>query len=303
MNSVLKKSSQYIALILLLCSPFSLPAFADEPKAPVAPGSAKQTAINVKALAEQKQQIVKEAAESIADTQKALDAIEINNPKKALGILQEVLGKLDVILAKYPAMELVSADIDTNIIEFEGDANAAKKAIDAADDFLDDGKIQDARQILDELISEAWVTTTSIPLKSFPAAIKQAVAYLSNGKTNAAGNTLYEVLNTLDKTTEIIPLPVLHAEILLTEASEMEHKLDLSQERSRAEVLKLADAAKDQLKLAELLGYGSKNDYKLLYTAIDEIDEAIFSKKSSAMWSTIKQHLATLKNKLTHLKK
>jgi len=68
-------------------------------------------------------------------------------------------------------------------------------------------------------------------------------------------------------------------------------------------VLKLTDAAKAQLKLAQLLGYGDKNDYKLLYTAIDDMEDTIHSEKSSATWATIKQHLTALKNKLTFLKK
>ena len=63
-------------------------------------------------------------------------------------------------------------------------------------------------------------------------------------------------------------------------------------------MLKFADAAKEQLKMAELLGYGSKDDYKLLYTAIDDIKETIHSEKSAATWATIKQTLTDLKNKI-----
>jgi hypothetical protein len=109
-------------------------------------------------------------------------------------------------------------------------------------------------------------------------------------------------LNTLDQITQIMPLPVLHAEVLLTQASEAEHRDDLSQASSRTEVLKLANAAKDQLKLAELFGYGSKDDYKLLYSSIDEIEDVIFSEKSAATWAMLKERLATLKNTLTFFK-
>jgi hypothetical protein len=44
---------------------------------------------------------------------------------------------------------------------------------------------------------------------------------------------LDEVLNTLVERTEIIPLPLLRAEALLTVASELEHKEDLTKEKSR----------------------------------------------------------------------
>jgi hypothetical protein len=147
------------------------------------------------------------------------------------------------------------------------------------------------------------ITTVSIPLGTFPVAIKNAVALIDAGKANEAALVLDEELNTLVERTEIIPLPLLRAEALLTVASELEHKEDLSKEKSRAEVLKFADAAKEKLKLAELLGYGGKDDYQLLYTAIDEIKETIHSEKSAATWSKIKQTLVDLKNKIIQPKK
>jgi len=306
MNKFFNKNHLHVALVLLLSSPLSLPVSADQHLAQPATnlsGTVKPVAINGQALVDKKQQIVSEAAESVAETQKALEAIEKDDPKKAQALLQGVLGKLDVILAKYPNIALVSADIDTDIIEFAGDANDAKKAIDAANDFMDDGKIQEARQILAELRSEARITTTAIPLKTYPFAIKEAVRLLSTNNANKAATTLYDVLNTLVESTEVIPLPVLNAEILLTEASEVEHKQDLSKAQSRSEVMKLTEAAKGQLEFARLLGYGDKNDYKLLYTAIDEIEDTIDSEKSAATWSAIKQHLSLLKNKLTFFEK
>jgi len=145
--------------------------------------------------------------------------------------------------------------------------------------------------------------TVSIPLGTFPLAIKNAIAQINAGKTKEAALVLDEVLNTLVERTEIIPLPLLRAEALLTVASELEHKEDLTKEKSRAEVLKLANAAKEKLKLAELLGYGSKDDYRLLYTAIDDIKDVIHTQKSASTWAKVKQTLTDLKNKLIQSKK
>jgi hypothetical protein len=77
----------------------------------------------------------------------------------------------------------------------------------------------------------------------------------------------------------------------------------MSKEKSRAEVLKFADAAKEKLKIAELLGYGGKDDYKILYTAIDELKDTMHSEKSASTWAKVKQTLTDLKNKLTQTKK
>lgn len=193
--------------------------------------------------------------------------------------------------------------METDIFDFEGDANTVKKEIKQADNLLDDGKLQSARQILVELASEMRITTVSIPLGTFPLTIKNAIALIDAEKTNEAALSLDEVLNTLVERTEIIPLPLLRAEALLTIASELEHKEDLSKEKSRAEVLKFADAAKEKLKMAELLGYGSKDDYQLLYTAIDDIKETIHSEKSASTWAKVKQTLTDLKNKIIQPKK
>lgn len=89
----------------------------------------------------------------------------------------------------------------------------------------------------------------------------------------------------------------------MTEASETEHKTDMSKEKNRTEVLKQTDAAKEQLKIAELLGYGSKEDYQLLYTVIDDIKNTMHSEKSAATWAKVKQTLNDLKSKITQLKK
>jgi len=129
------------------------------------------------------------------------------------------------------------------------------------------------------------------------------MALIDIGKENEAANVLNKVLNMLVETTEVIPLPILRAEALLDQASTMEHKQDLSKEKSREEVLKLTDAAKDKLILAELLGYGSKDDYKMLYTEIDVIKETLHSEKSSATWEKIKRTLSELKNKVMYSKK
>jgi len=216
--------------------------------------------------------------------------------------LQDVSKKLAVILAKSPDLALVTADIDIDIFDFEGDAKTLKKELKQADDLLDSGKLQDARQILAELASEMRITTINIPLGTFPSAIKNAETLIDAEKTNEAKQALSDVLNTLVEVTEIIPLPILRAEALLTEASELEHKEDMSKEKSRAEVLKFTDVAKEKLKIAELLGYGGKDDYQVLYTAIDDIKDTMHSEKSAAAWANIKQKLTDLKIKLYILK-
>ena len=304
MKKEIHKMATYTALILVSALPFSVDVLADTEKkqsslTPLSITDKNSSAIKRKALAEKSQQVVNEARESISGTQQALIALEKNNTKAALAILQEISKKLAIILAKNPDLNLVAADVEADIFDFEGDANTVKKELKQADDLLSHGKLQSARQILDKLASEMRITTVSIPLGTYPLAIRNVVALIDAEKTNQAALVLDEVLNTLVEHTEIIPLPLLRAETLLTEASALEHKENLSKEKSSAEVLKFSDAAKEKLKLAELLGYGDKDDYQLLYTAIDEIKETLHSEKSASTWTKVKQTLTDVKNKVT----
>jgi len=251
-------------------------------------------------LAERQQKIAQEALEAVTGTQHALLALQTNDTKKATALLRDVSGKLDSLLAKYPKIDLIAANVDAEVDDFDSDSAHVQKMVDQADILLREHKVQDARYLLDELVSEARITTTSIPLGTYPAAIKEAAKLIDQGKTEEAKDALYAVLSLLDKTTEIMPLPVLKAEALLTAASELEHQSDLKKETSRDEILKLTDAAKDQLKLAEILGYGAKDDYKELYDAIDEIKDVIHTQKAAATWDKLKNSLSALKNKIIH---
>lgn len=307
MKKQLHKIATYTALVLISSLPFSMDALADpEKKQSVTTVSSidKSTSTTRRKILEEKERkIANEANEAMLGTQQALEALEKNDSKKAMSILQAVSGKLDILLAKDPSLALIPADLETDVIDFQGDAKAVEKVRDEADDFLEAGNLQGAREILAGLASEIRITTISIPLGSFPVAIKDAVALIDKGKATEAASVLDQVLNMLVKTTEVIPLPILRAEALLDEAAELEHKKDLSKEKSRAEIQKLTDAAKDKLTLAEQLGYGGKDDYKILYTEIDAIKETLHSKQSADTWEKIKRHLSELKNKVMQTKK
>jgi len=66
---------------------------------------------------------------------------------------------------------------------------------------------------------------------------------------------------------------------------------DLSKQENRKSIRNLIDAATNNLELGELLGYGDKEDYKMLYQQIDAIHKTLLSEKSKATWQTIKNNL------------
>ncbi|MDD2724930.1 MAG: YfdX family protein [Methylovulum sp.] len=256
----------------------------------------------LKVLAEKSQQIANEAADVLDGTEQALSALLKDDAKKATGILQGISGKLDILLAKNPNLAMIPANVSVRVEEFVGDEAKVKKILDTIDDLFEDGKIQAARELIGELVSEMDITTTSIPLTLYPSGIRNAVALANAGKTGDAADALYTLLSSVETTTEIMPLPVLRAEEFLSVASEQEHKQDLSKQAIRDQIINLTDAAKSQLKLAILLGYGSKEDYRELYQAIDEMKSAIHTAGSRTAWENIERSVMALKDKLTRLK-
>ncbi|HEY8157305.1 MAG TPA: YfdX family protein [Methylobacter sp.] len=303
MNKLTHKIAMYTALILISSLALPMDVFADpEKQSPstlfMSNADKSATVTKHKIQTEKEPQIVKEAADAVSGIHQALEDLDKNDMKKAFFTLQTASEKLDVVLAKHPALTLVPVDIEVDASDFQGDAKTIKQAINKADDLLDDGKLQSARQILSELASEIRITTISMPLGSFPSVLKDAMARVNKGETKEAESLLDKALNMLVETTEIMPLPFLRAEALVNQASDLEHKKDMSKEKSREEVLKLTDAAKDQLKIAELLGYGDKDDFKMLYTEIDDIKDTLHSEKSVETWEKIKHKLSELKRNM-----
>ncbi len=254
-----------------------------------------------KALTEKAKSIEDEAAAIAAETQKAIMALNNKDTKGATSLLQGISAKLDNLLAKNPGMDLVPAGVETDVYDFDGSNKQVTNAIDEAEGLLKHGKLQTARNIVAGMASEIRVTTTSIPLGTYPAAIKQIIPLIDAGKIDQAAVELNDLLDTLVVTTDVMPLPVLRAEELLTAAADLERRDDLSKEANRAEIQQFTDAAKEKLELAQLLGYGEKDDYKPLYKEIDAIHKTLFSEKSAAAWQQIKGDLAQFKDRLKGL--
>ena len=256
-------------------------------------------------LAQTQKQIIHEATDAVLEVRKALVKLDNDNAKGALADLRIASENLDIVLKKNPDMALLPVDVQISMVDFDGDNAEIKKAIAEAEKLLNSGQLQRARKIFAVLASEMKTTTTSLPFGVLPAAIKKAKALIEeNAHKNAeAADVLNDALNMLVETVDVMPLPILRAEGYLTEASRQEHTRDLSKDKARENILKLTDAAKTQLKQAELLGYGGKEDYQVLYKAVDEIKDTMASEKSAATWDKIKKKLAEIKSELTPVKK
>ncbi|MBF0136763.1 MAG: YfdX family protein [Magnetococcus sp. DMHC-1] len=233
---------------------------------------------------ERRKKVLDEATVALKETEKALKALGEKKQDEAIAALEKVTGKLELILARDPGLAL--APVETNVVTYDLLANVdtVKAMIHDAMNYLMDGEIQKARPIVRNLASEIVYQTRSIPLATYPLAIKAVVPMIDKGEIDQARATLQSALNTLVvKTDKVVPLPKLRAEHLLIKAEELSKKVNRSKEENE-DLERILAEVRNQLEMAELLGYGDKESYKPLYAQLDEIVKKTSDGKSGEGW-------------------
>ena len=242
---------------------------------------------------DRRERILQEAIDALSGTKDALKALEEERIDDALDALAMTTGRLELIVAREPALMLAPTDVTVVERDILGSQEAIRRAIQRAEDALDNGRVQEARRILDGLGSEIVLSVTSLPLATYPDAIKAIAPLIDEGKIAEAKAGLQAALNTLIVTDHVLPLPVLRAEALLDRAEELTEQEARSDEDN--ETLKNSlSAARNQLEMAELLGYGEMADYEEIYAQIDRIEEQIEDGRSgSGFFENIRQSMSS----------
>lgn len=221
---------------------------------------------------DRRERILQEAIDALSGTKDALKALEEERIDDALDALATTTGRLELIIARDPELMLAPTDVAVVERDILGSQDAIRRAIQRAEEAIEDGQVQEARRILDGLGSEIVLSVTSLPLATYPDAIKAIAPLIDDGKIEEAKQGLQAALNTLVVTDHVLPLPVLRAGALLDRAEELAEQEDRSDEENE-ELANSLSAARNQLEMAELLGYGETTDYEELYAQIDRIEE------------------------------
>ena len=246
------------------------------------------------ALASQKK-LIAEAVNSLEFTNKALIALSKNDKDAAQKNIEKALGKLEVILAAKNAPKLLPIDSQVTMAEFVGSKKDVEMTVGTVEELLDHHKVQVARNLLNTLQSEIDVTVVNLPLATYPDALKLAAKYIHENKISEAKNVLQLALNTFEKTTTVIPLPLLKATDLINVSA------SLSKNGKKEDALKYLAAAEDQLDVAEALGYvsHSSNTYKSLHEVIKHVRKEIKGKnKAEKLFDELKTKLKDFKDKV-----
>jgi len=290
----------FLSLGLIAASP----ALAEDTALPAEPQAQSEASKSVqpeidaevaKKSEEKRKAILADATVALDETRSALNLLDEKKPKEALAALERATGKLALIVARDPKLAL--APVGTKVITHDllADLDTVKVVIKEAKDYMDDGEIQKARPLVASLASEIVFQTTSIPLATYPDAIKAVAPLIDDGKIMEAKTALQVALNTLVVTTDdVIPLPSLRAEQMLKNAEKLAETKD-REEKDNETLANLLKGAREQLKLAELLGYGDKKAYKAIYEQIEQIEKKSEGGKSGKGWfDKIRKQLSEL---------
>ncbi|APL73681.1 heat resistance protein YfdX2 [Escherichia coli] len=222
--------------------------------------------------ADKRKQVLDEAVSALALTKSALAALDEKESARALATLAEVTGKLELIVAREPTLALAPVDVRTIVHDLFANTETVEAMTDEALDALKHGEVQRARRVLALLASEIVITVTNIPLASYPAAVKAVVPLIDQGKIEEAKAALQSALSTLVEERSVLPLPVLRAKLLLKRAEPLVEDGQRS-EASNERLETLLNEARQQLEMAELLGYGKRKDFEPLYAELKKIKE------------------------------
>ena len=296
--------SLLMAALINLGLMVSTPAFGGESSLPDQPQAQSPVTQSVQAevdnaaankAAEKRRKILADASAAIDVTEKALQALQDGDTETALKALETATGKLELILARDHALGL--APVDTEVLSYDllASVDTVKAMIHDAEDYLEDGEIQKARPLVANLASEIVFRTTSIPLSTYPDAIKAVIPLIDEGRIDEAREALQTALNTLVVTTdEIIPLPVLRAEQLLERAEALAENKERSEEQNQT-LTGLLTGARNQLRMAEVLGYGTQESFQPMYAQLDTIEEKTAGGRGGKGWfDRIKQQVTEL---------
>ena len=268
-------------------------------KAQKQPATSAQVSKKAVAKEERKAEKLKEelnvkAIQAVAQTYKALNLLAEGKSKEALEVLKGVVGELEIILAANKEVAFVPINSYHVIVDTRLSAKEIEKQLGEVKKLLREGDVQAARLLLNTLQSEIDIIIEQLPLATYPDAIKLASKYIIDGKIKEAQSVLSVALSSMVIKTIVIPLPLVKATDLIQAASKIA-------KTNKEKALDYLNGAKEQLKIAELLGYGKhySETYKELKEQIEKIQEEIKGKnKAESLFDELLKKMKEFKDKL-----
>ena len=261
------------------------------------PGKAQAQAQTQQTLEQQRRQAEQDARKNldqdaiaaIDETRNAIKAIASNQTDQALAAIERATGKIDILVARKPANGVIPVATEVTMIDTApDDLEMIQQLAAAVNDAVKQRDFPAARVVLGRLMSEIRVRTYSLPLVSYPVALKDAARLLSEQKPQEASAVLTTALNTLVAIESVRPIPVAVAQTAIEGAQQLSQ-----QDKEGAK--RLLAVARTELDRAKELGYtGNDGEYSSLKEAIASIDKQLNGNESTASaFAKLKEKIAS----------
>ena len=264
-------------------------------------------------IADKRTALIQEAVDALDETNAAIAAIEKGDTDAAIAALALATGKLETVVAREPDLALAPVSVNHFTYDVLGSVEAVRGLGKQIADLVDDGKFQEARPLLSGFASEVVIRTTSLPLATYPDAILAATALLDDGKTDEAMTVLNAALSTQVVTDTVVALPPLRAVAMIEKAKALlnddgkaandkaatEANDKAATEDADLTAADYVEAARQELKIAEALGYGRESDFEDLHEALDELDRQIEAQEDTGgIFETIATRFEELRTRI-----
>jgi ribosomal protein S20 len=232
--------------------------------------SAKATQKATQKVDDKQVKLVEEALNSLKLSASALSKLNENKTEEAKKDIELALGKLESILAAKDTPKFLPIEQRVVVKNFLGSSKDVEKTLKSVQELLNDGKVQEAGELLSSLQSEIDVTVVSLPLITYPDALKLASKYIIENQPQKAKDVLKVALSTFSEVQEIIPIPLVNTLKLVEVASSTAKK-------DKKQALSYLSSANDELNKAQKLGYISKSTttYQELHELIEGVEKEV----------------------------
>ena len=239
----------------------------------------------------------KEIANALKETSLAMQNLQHKKNDEAKKHLKLATENFDKALKNDPALDIIPLDEAIEVYENLSSAKEINHTLTLAQESLIHYHLDEARAALAPLKDEMDIKTISIPMKVFPVATQKALDALNKGDAQKAMAIMAEGYNTFIIEEAVIPLPLLAAQDMILEASNLD-------KNKKVEATKLLDDAQKELEKAKVLGYtnSSTPEYKALNDSIDAVKKEMKGKNEVVkLYDKLKDAFVSLvhKNKTT----
>ncbi|HVY53268.1 MAG TPA: YfdX family protein, partial [Gammaproteobacteria bacterium] len=189
----------------------------------------------------------------------------------------------ELVLAREPSLALAPISLAVFTQDIYATPEMIKNIVSQVRMLIATNDLQKARLLMSNLGSDITLRVTNLPLATYPSAIKLAASLIGQKEFDKAQKTLKTALATLVITTEVIPLPYIRSESLLAtieiySKEQIDNQVKDKNDRLAAINIML-HAIREELNLAENLGYAKKHEHKPVYKALDSIEKKINKNK------------------------